>query len=79
MKSWFVYIVECSDGTFYTGITDDLDSRIEAHNSGKGAKYTKGRGPVVLRFVESVKGRSEATKREFQIKKMKRGMKIQLW
>ncbi len=79
MKSWYVYIVECGDGTLYTGITDDVESRILAHNSGKGAKYTKGRCPVVLKYSEEVMGRSEATKREIEIKKMKKGMKIGLW
>ncbi len=72
MKMWFVYVVECRDGTLYTGITDDVESRVGAHNKGKGARYTKGRGPVVLRYLEKVKGRSEATKREAKIKKMSR-------
>lgn len=79
MKNWFVYIVECADGTLYTGITDDLKSRMMAHNSGKGAKYTKGRGPVVLKYSEEVMGRGEATKREMEIKKMNKGMKRSLW
>lgn len=79
MKDWFVYILECRDGTLYTGITDDVESRVRVHNIGKGAKYTKGRGPVILKYKELVKNRSEATKREMEIKKMKKGMKIRLW
>jgi len=78
MKDWFVYIVECRDGSYYTGITDDLNRRIKTHNVGKGAKYTAGRGPVVLRYQEKVKNRSEALKREGEIKKMSRGEKISL-
>ena len=76
MKDWFVYILECKDGTLYTGITDDLKSRIAAHDSGKGAKYTKGRGPVKLRYKEALKGRSEASKREGEIKKLSRKDKL---
>jgi putative endonuclease len=79
MKGWFVYVVECKDGTLYTGITDDVESRVLAHNEGKGAKYTKGRGPVILKYVETAKDRSKATKREIEIKKMKRGEKLNLW
>lgn len=72
MKDWFVYILECADGTLYTGITDDVESRVGAHNEGKGAKYTKGRSPVKVRHMETMKGRSEASKREAEIKKMTR-------
>lgn len=78
MKCWYVYIVECADGTLYTGITDDVESRILAHNSGKGAKYTKGRGPVNLKYKEELKDRSEATKREGEIKKISRKEKLTL-
>ena len=48
-KQWVLYILECKDGTYYTGITDDLPRRLAAHRSGKGAKYTRGRGPLLLR------------------------------
>lgn len=78
IKDWFVYILECADGTLYTGITDDVDCRLEAHNAGKGAKYTKGRSPVKVRYMETVKGRSEASKREAEIKKMTRKEKKSL-
>ncbi|TRZ51467.1 GIY-YIG nuclease family protein [bacterium] len=79
MKSWFVYIVECKDGTLYTGITDNVERRVAVHNAGNGAKYTKGRTPAILRFVEEVVGRSEAQKREAEIKRMTRERKINLW
>jgi putative endonuclease len=72
MKPWFVYILECKDGTLYTGITDSVEKRLAAHNAGKGAKYTRGRAPFVLRFVEKVLGRGNALKREAEIKKMRR-------
>ena len=79
MDYWFVYIVECSDGTFYTGITLDLKRRIEEHNSSKkGAKYTKSRRPVVLYHAEIAAGRSLASSREAQIKKLSRTSKWRL-
>lgn len=71
---WFVYIVECSDGTLYTGITTDLERRIEEHN-GSGAKYTRGRGPVKLVYSAEMKDRSEASKEEYRIKKLTRAEK----
>lgn len=67
-KVWFVYILECSDETLYTGITNDLDKRIAAHNAGKGAKYTKGRGPVKLKYCFMHSSKSSALKREIEIK-----------
>jgi len=78
MKDWLVYILECRDGTFYTGITGDIRNRVTAHNEGRGAKYTKGRGPVRLLYDEKVQGRSEALKREMEIKKMSRSEKMGL-
>ena len=57
---WTVYILQCRDGTLYTGITDNLPRRLAAHNGGKGAKYTRGRGPVVLVHQESCPDRSAA-------------------
>jgi putative endonuclease len=71
-----VYILRCSDETFYTGITTDLYKRIDEHNhSPKGAKYTRSRRPVTLVYNESCENRSEATKREIAIKKMTRSEK----
>lgn len=71
----YVYIVECSDGTFYTGWTVDLEKRIKSHSSGKGAKYTRGRGPVKLLYYEKFNNKSDAMKREYQIKKLNRQQK----
>lgn len=78
IKPWYVYIVECSDGTLYTGITNNLDKRINTHNKGKGAKYTRNRLPVVLKKSWEVEGRSEASKMEYQIKQLKRDEKLKL-
>ena len=73
-KYW-VYILECSDGTYYTGITTDVQQRVETHNIGRGAKYTASRRPVRLVYSESQPGRAEATRREMEIKGLKRSMK----
>ncbi|MDF2654342.1 MAG: endonuclease containing a domain [Bacillota bacterium] len=74
----FVYIVECADGTLYTGWTTDLGARIAAHNSGGGAKYTRGRGPVRLLYSECCEDKSTALRREHQIKKLVRADKFRL-
>ena len=71
----YTYIVKCSDGTFYTGWTKDIEKRIEAHNAGKGAKYTKTRRPVVLVYLEEFATKEEAMKREYAIKQMTRKAK----
>lgn len=77
---YFVYIVQCADETLYTGITTDLERRVHEHNhSTKGAKYTRTRRPVSLVYSETYPNRSEASKREFVIKKMKRGDKMGLF
>ena len=70
-----VYILECNDGTLYTGWTNDIDKRFKAHNDGKGAKYTKGRRPLKLVYLEELETKSEALKRENEIKKMKKNKK----
>ena len=75
---WYVYILECSDGTLYTGITTDIERRILTHNKGKGAKYTKVRLPVVLRVLFEAEDRSKASKEEYRIKQLTRLEKIQL-
>lgn len=77
-KHNYTYIVECSDGTFYTGWTTCIERRIKAHNSGKGAKYTRSRAPVTLRYLEAFETRSEAMRREIEIKKMTRTEKERL-
>ena len=74
----YIYIVECSDGTYYTGYTNNIKKRIIAHNEGKGAKYTRGRGPVALKHQESYKTKSEAMSREYTIKKLTRTEKQKL-
>lgn len=74
----YTYIVECSDGTFYTGWTNDLDRRIDAHNSGKGAKYTKTRRPVTLVYYEMFETKEEAMRREYEIKQYSRRQKEKL-
>jgi len=76
-NSWYIYIVECCDGSFYTGITTDIDRRLLEHNfSFKAAKYTRSRRPVKLVYKEVSQNRSTASKREYQIKKMKRKDKV---
>ncbi len=77
-KQWFVYMVKCRDGTLYTGITDNLPKRMAAHNSGKGAKYTRGRAPVTLVYQESVQSHSQALRREYQLKRLSRAEKDSL-
>ena len=77
-KTWVLYILECGDGSLYTGITDDLDRRLKAHSNGKGAKYTRGRGPRILRYQESCADHSAALKREISVKRMTREQKLQL-
>lgn len=78
MKSWFVYILRCGDDTLYTGSTDDISRRLAAHNSGKGAKYTRGRGPLELVYSEELPTHSDALKREFAIKRLTRKEKLLL-
>ena len=75
---WKVYIVKCSDKTFYTGITNNIKLRLETHNLGKGAKYTKSRLPVILVYLERVDDKSNALRREIEIKKLNRSQKINL-
>ena len=68
----YTYIVKCRDGSLYTGWTNNIEKRIEAHNAGKGAKYTKSRRPVTLVYYEEFATKQEAMKREYAIKHMKR-------
>ncbi len=76
--SYWVYMLQCKDGTYYTGMTDDVDKRLAAHNAKKGAKYTRGRGPSEVVFRQECADRSEALKREAEIKKLARKDKIAL-
>jgi putative endonuclease len=75
---WYVYILECADGTLYTGITTDVNKRLETHNKGKGAKYTRGRIPVVLLASFSVESKNIALKEEYRIKQLNRADKFLL-
>lgn len=75
---WYLYILRCKDGSLYTGITTDVGKRLEAHRAGKGAKYTRGRGPLELVYREECGTHSEALKRELQVKALSREEKIQL-
>ena len=75
---WFVYILESKDKTLYTGITNNLEKRISMHNAGKGSKSLLGKLPVKLVYFESMKDRSSASKRESEIKKLKRVDKLEL-
>ena len=78
--SWHIYILRCRDGTLYTGIAKDLDKRIEEHNGDNrlGAKYTRGRRPVLLVYEESAENQSAAARREAQIKRLEKSEKEQL-
>ena len=74
----YVYVLRCADGTLYTGWTNHLQERVEAHNSGKGAKYTKPRRPVTLVYYESFETKQEAMSREYAIKRLSRKEKLLL-
>jgi putative endonuclease len=78
MKKWYVYILQCADGTLYTGITTDVNRRLNEHNSGKGAKYTRTRLPVMIVAVTEAGSRSEASKEEYRIKQLTREQKLKL-
>lgn len=77
-KPWFVYILLCADDTYYTGITVNLDSRLSAHKSGTGAKYTRAHGAIKIVFFEEHKNQKEAATREAEIKKLSRKEKVNL-
>jgi putative endonuclease len=79
MDKYYLYILECSDKTLYTGITTDLERRVKEHNtSALGAKYTNGRRPVKLMYSKKFKSRSEATKEESRVKKLSRHEKLKI-
>lgn len=77
-QNWYLYILRCRDGSLYTGITTDVEKRLEAHRSGKGAKYTRGRSPLELVYREVCGTHSDALKRELQIKALTREEKQKL-
>jgi putative endonuclease len=78
MGAWFVYVVRCRDGTLYTGISRDVDERLAKHNAGKGARYTRGRGPVALLHTERKSSQGAALRREAAIKALPRTQKLAL-
>lgn len=75
---WWVYILRCKDGTLYCGSTNDVSARFRAHSEGRGAKYTRGRGPLELVYTEVCVDKSAALKREWQIKALTRQRKLDL-
>ena len=75
---WFVYMIRCSDNTIYTGITNDLEKRLDKHNSGKGAKYTKSRRPVTFLASWKYESKSAASKVEYTYKRLSRDAKLRL-
>lgn len=77
-KPWYVYMLLCKDGSLYTGITDDIQKRLNAHRCGKGAKYTRGRGPLSLRYKEECASKGDALRRELAIKRLKPEQKRQI-
>ena len=74
-NTWHLYVLRCRDGSLYTGITTDVEKRLEAHRSGKGAKYTRGRGPLEIVYREECGTHSDALKREIEIKRLTREQK----
>ena len=77
-NKWYLYILRCKDNTLYTGVTTDVEKRLEAHRSGKGAKYTRGRTPLELVYREECENHSHALRRECEIKKLARTEKEKL-
>lgn len=77
-KTWKLYMLRCRDGSLYTGITTDVEKRFAAHNAGKGAKYTRGRGPLELVYQEECGDHSAALKRELEIKALAKDDKLKL-
>ena len=75
---YLIYILRCADNTLYTGITNDIEKRLQAHNEGTGARYTRGRGPVKVVYTEECGTKGSALKREAAIKKLTRAQKLQL-
>lgn len=76
--TWFVYIARCADGSLYTGVARDVERRLAQHNAGRGAKYTRSRGPVTLFYQEPCDDRSGALRREAEIRRLTRSGKLAL-
>ena len=77
-KRWFVYLLKCGDGTLYCGITNDLEKRIAAHNCGKGARYTRTRGPVLVVWTRRCNSRSKALQIEYATKQLSKAQKLKM-
>lgn len=75
---YFLYILRCGDGSLYTGITTDVERRLQTHQSGKGAKYTRGRGPLTVVYREPCGDKSAALRRELEVKALSREQKLAL-
>jgi predicted GIY-YIG superfamily endonuclease len=75
---WYVYLLRCGDGTLYAGATADVEARLAAHRSGKGARYTRGRGPLTIVHREELPDRSAALRREAELKRLRRSDKLRL-
>ena len=71
-KMHYFYVLECADGSYYAGYTNNLEKRVDTHNEGKGAKYTRARRPVVLRYYEQYETKTEAMQAEYRFKQLKR-------
>ena len=78
MGKWVVYILSCSDGSLYTGITNDIEKRLQNHNLGRASKYTRSKRPVSVAYIEPAAGATAARKREAAIKKLSRQSKLEL-
>ncbi len=78
MGAWHLYLLRCGDGTLYCGIALDVEARFKQHREGKGAKYTRGRGPLELVYTEPCATRSDALKREREVKRLPREAKLKL-
>jgi predicted GIY-YIG superfamily endonuclease len=78
VATWYVYLLRCGDGTLYAGATTNVEARVAAHRRGKGARYTRGRGPLALVHCESHPDRAAALRREHEIKNMRRAAKLSL-
>lgn len=78
VEHWFVYVARCADGSIYTGIAKDVDARIAAHNAGKGARYTKGRGPLVVLAMRRCPSKGAALRLELAVKALSKDQKEQL-
>jgi putative endonuclease len=74
---WSLYVLKCKDGTYYTGITNDLSRRVQQHNEGTASRYTRSRRPVKVIFQEPCRGKSSALKKEYAVKSLTRKMKVE--